>query len=52
MDVLILADLMETFKKFFVEYHEIDPAYCFFAPGLTCQCGVKYTKSRIRNNFR
>ena len=42
MNVLILADAMETFRQFFLEHHEIDPAYCFSAPGLTWQCGLKY----------
>ena len=34
-DVLILADAFEKFKEFFLKYHEIDPAYCYSAPGLT-----------------
>ena len=47
MDVLILADAMETFRQFFLEHHEIDPAYCFSAPGLTWQCGLKYTNVKL-----
>ena len=47
MDVLILAVAMETFRKFFLEHDQIDPAYCFSAPGLTWQCGLKYTKVKL-----
>ena len=47
MDVLILTDAMETFRQFFLEHHEIDPAYCFSAPGLTWQCGLKYTNVKL-----
>jgi hypothetical protein len=42
-DVLILADAFEKFRKFFLENHQIDPCYCYSAPGLTWQCGLKYT---------
>ena len=37
IDVLILADAFEKFREFFLKYHEIDPAYCYSAPGLTWQ---------------
>ena len=47
MDVLILADAMETFREFFLEHHEIDPAYCYSAPGLTWQCGLKYQGAKF-----
>ena len=42
-DVLILADAFEKYRKFFLNHHQIDPCYCFSAPGLTWQCGLKYT---------
>ena len=42
-DVLILADAFEKFRDFFLTNHQIDPAYCYSAPGLTWQCGFKYT---------
>ena len=42
-DVLILADAFEQFRNFFLKHHQIDPCYCFSAPGLTWQCGLKYT---------
>lgn len=47
MDVLILADAMETFREFFLKNHNIDPAYCYSAPGLTWQCGLKYTGVKL-----
>ena len=34
-DVHILSDAFEKFREFFLKYHEIDPAYCYSAPGLT-----------------
>ena len=46
-DVLILADAFEKFRKFFIKYHEIDPCYCYSAPGLTWQCGLKYTGIKL-----
>ncbi|CAG2236577.1 unnamed protein product [Mytilus edulis] len=46
-DVLILADAFEKFRKFFIKYHEIDPCYCYSAPGLTWQCGLKYTEIKL-----
>ena len=47
VDVLILADAFEKFREFFLKYHEIDPAYCYSAPGLTWQCGFKQTKIKL-----
>ena len=42
-DVLILADAFEKFRDFFLRNHKIDPCYCYSAPGLTWQCGLRYT---------
>ena len=47
VDVLILADAFEKFREFFLTHHEIDPAYCYSAPGLTWQCGLKYTGIKL-----
>ena len=47
VDVLILADAFEKFREFFLKHHEIDPAYCYSAPGLTWQCGFKHTKIKL-----
>jgi hypothetical protein len=46
-DVLILADAFEQFRDFFLHYHNIDPCYCFSAPGLTWQCGLRYTDIQL-----
>ena len=46
-DVLILADVFEQFRDFFMKHHQIDPCYCYSAPGLTCQCGFKYTRVQL-----
>lgn len=42
-DVLILADAFEKFRHFFLSRHSIDPCYCYSAPGLTWQCGFRFT---------
>ena len=46
-DVLLLADAFEQFRDFFLKEHQIDPCYCFSAPGLTWQCGLKYTGIKL-----
>ena len=46
-DVLILADVFEQFRDFFLKHHQIDPCYCHSAPGLTWQCGLKYTRVQL-----
>ena len=43
-DVLILADAFEKFREFYIKHHEIDPCYY---PGLTWQCGLKYTNIEL-----
>ena len=40
---LILADAFEKFGDLFLINHDIDPAYCYSAPGLTWKCGLKHT---------
>ena len=42
MDVLLLADCFEKFRKFFLQHHQIDPCHCYSSPGLTWECGLKY----------
>ena len=46
-DVLILADAFEKFRDFFLTHHNIDPCYCYSAPGLTWQCGLRYTNINL-----
>ena len=42
-DVLLLADSFEKYRSFFLEHHQVDPCHCYSAPGLTWECGLKYT---------
>lgn len=46
-DVLILADAFEKYRDFFLLHHRIDPCYCYSAPGLTWQCGLRYTNIEL-----
>ena len=52
-DVLILADAFDKFRDFFFINHDVDLAYCYSAPGLTWQCGLKHTgiKSDILTDY-
>ena len=43
LDVLILADVFENFRELCLKYYEIDPAYCYSAPGLSWNAGLKFT---------
>ena len=47
LDVLILADVFENFRELCLKYYEIDPAYCYSAPGLSWNAGLKYTKIEL-----
>ena len=47
-DVLILADAFENFRDFFLKHHKIDPCYCFSAPSLTWQCGMKFKSKDVK----
>ena len=46
-DVLILADAFDKFRNFFLKNHDIDPASCYSAPGLTWQCGLKHINIKL-----
>ena len=39
--------LLKSLESFFLINHDIDPAYCYSAPGLTWQCGFKHTKINL-----
>ena len=41
--MLILADVFENFRDLCLKHYEIDPAYCYSAPGLSWNAGLKYT---------
>ena len=47
LDVLILSDVFENFRDLCLKYYEIDPAYCYSAPGLSWNAGLKYTKIEL-----
>ena len=42
-DVLLLADAFERFRDVNLHHFGIDPCWCYSAPGLTWQAGLKYT---------
>ena len=46
-DVMILGDIFERFRKVNIEHYGIDPCYCYSSPGLTWQCGLKYTNIEL-----
>ena len=43
LDVLILSDVFENFRELCLKHYEIDPAYCYSAPGLSWNAGLKFT---------
>ncbi|XP_057293817.1 uncharacterized protein LOC130622378 [Hydractinia symbiolongicarpus] len=44
-DVLLLADVFETFRETCSRYYELDPAHFYTTPGLTWQACLKKTKA-------
>ena len=42
-DVLILAEVFESFRKTLHKSHKLDPAHFYTLPGYTWQCALKYT---------
>ncbi|XP_066933395.1 uncharacterized protein [Clytia hemisphaerica] len=46
-DVLLLADVFETFRSTCLRYYGIDPARCFTAPGLSFESALKMTKVEL-----
>ena len=38
---------LKSFRDFFLNNHQIDPCYCYSAPGLTWQCGFEYTNIKL-----
>ena len=41
MDVLLLADVFENFRKKCLEYYALDPAHYYTAPGLSWDAALK-----------
>ena len=48
LDVCILADVFEAFRKLSLTHNAIDPCWVISTPGLTWQCGIKKTEVRLR----
>ncbi len=42
-DVLLLADVFETFRDVCLTNYNLDPAWYYTAPGLACDAALKYT---------
>ena len=40
-DVLLLADVMESFRKLCEKHYELDPAHFFTTPGLACNAAMQ-----------
>lgn len=47
LDVLILTDVFENFRDLCLKHYEIDPAYCYSAPGLSWNAGLKKTEIEL-----
>ena len=46
-DVLLLADVFESFRDTCLDIYKLDPAHFFTAPGLAWCAALKYTKVRL-----
>ncbi len=46
-DVLILADVFETFRDMSKKYYDLDPAHYISSPGLSQDAMLKYTKAKL-----
>ena len=47
-DVLLLADVFETFINTCLEYYGLDPCYYFSGPGFKLRCNASNDWDRIR----
>jgi len=46
-DVLILADVFESFRTVCMEHYSLDPAHYYTAPGMAWQAALKKTKVEL-----
>ena len=47
-DLLLLADVFETFRDLCMTNYELDPAWCYTAPGLARDAALKMTKVELK----
>ena len=48
LDVIILADYLENMRDNCIQYYQIDPCYCYSAPGLSWDAGLKIFRDKIK----
>ena len=46
-DVLLLADVFESFRKTCLQYYKLDPCHYFTSPGLSCDAMLKMTNIKL-----
>ena len=46
-DVLLLADVFESFRKTCLQYHKLDPCHYFTSPGLSWDAMLKITNIKL-----
>lgn len=46
-DVLLLADVLENFRKTCLKYYKLDPCNYFTSPGLSCDAMLKMTDIKL-----
>ena len=46
-DVLLLADVFESFRKTCLQYYKLDPYHCFTSPGLSWDAMLKMTNIKL-----
>ena len=46
-DVLLLADVFESFRKTFLQYYKLDPCHYFTSPGLSWDAMLKMTNIKL-----
>jgi len=47
VDLLLLADVFENFRDLCMTHYELDPAWCYTAPGLSWDAALKTTSVKL-----
>jgi hypothetical protein len=47
IDVLLLADIFEHFRKTCVQYYKLDPTHFYTIPGLAWQAALRMSKVEL-----